>query len=304
MDWNPDALWSKAKLYMDRAINEQRDGPLFPFWCSLALEFLARSALAKVHPTLLAKPEDDMRNILYALGKGTPKKGAQSINTNLVFSLCKQVVPDFGPDEQLLCEALSNRRNEELHSGGLPFEVLKTNDWLSRYYSTCAILLKFLGRELHDLLGKKEAAGAQTMIDALKHDVIEKVKKSISAHKTIFEEKPEKTRFELHAKSERIAAEKTAFGCHGVICPACGAKSWVTGEPICRQETKIQGDRVVERVSMLPTDFECLACGLRLVGHSELQVAGIGGQFTRSLYFDAVYYYGMDIAAEEEYNNE
>jgi hypothetical protein len=304
MDWNPDALWSKAKLYMDRAINEQRDGSLFPFWCSLALEFLARSALAKISPTLLAEPDREMKNILYALGKGTPSKGPKSINAILVFDLCKQVVPDFGPEEKELCEALSNRRNEELHSGGLPFEIFKTNDWLAKFYETCAVLLKFQARELQDLLGAKEAGAAQKMIDASKLEVLGKVKKSITAHKTIFEEKPEKERHELLAKSEALAKEKTALGGHRVVCPACGAKSWVTGEPISRQDTRLEGSSVVERVSMLPTSFACVACGLKLTGHSELQAVGLGGQFTRSLYFDAVYYYGMEIAAEEEYNNE
>lgn len=304
MDWTDDALWSKAKLYMGRAIVEQRDGPLFPFWCSLALEFLARSALAIISPTLLAEPDRDMKNLLYALGKGPPSKGAKSINAVLVFELCKQLVPGFGPEEKELCEALSNRRNEELHSGGMPFEIFKTSDWLSKFYATAAVLLKFQKRELKDLLGKKEAAAAMTMIEAFKQEVSGKVKKSVHAHKTIFDEKPEKRQAELLAKSAAAAKEKTAHGGHGVICPACGAKSWVIGDSISHQETRFEGDRIVERISVLPTSFTCISCGLSLSGHSELQAAGLGGQFTRSRYFDPVSYYGFDVAAEEEYNNE
>jgi hypothetical protein len=106
------------------------------------------------------------------------------------------------------------------------------------------------------------------------------------------------------AESVRNYLDKLQLGGHRVVCPACGAKSWVTGEPISRQDTRLEGSSVVERVSMLPTSFACVACGLKLAGHSELQAVGLGGQFTRSLYFDAVYYYGMEIAAEEEYNNE
>ena len=54
---------------------------------------------------------------------------------------------------------------------------------------------------------------------------------------------------------------------------------------------------------MLPTMFECIACGLKLSGHAELHVAGIGGQFTRSVRYDPMEYYG-ELYSGEEYNND
>lgn len=54
---------------MERALNAPRDDDLFPFWSSLALEFLARATLAHVSPVLLAEvSEPDGRNLLHALG--------------------------------------------------------------------------------------------------------------------------------------------------------------------------------------------------------------------------------------------
>ncbi len=305
MDWSQDLLWSKAKIYMDRAIEEQREGPLFPFWCSLALEFLARSAVVTVSPTLLAEPDKDHANLLYALGRSSLKRGPKSIGTSLVFLLCKQLVPNFGQDELVLCESMAHRRNEELHSGGLPFDSLP-GDWLFRFYATAEILLVFQGRNLIDFLGKKEAAAAKKMIDSSKQQVVEKVKKSISAHKTTFEELLEKEKQTLLTKSNVLAQKMTSNGGHRVNCPACSAKSWVTGEEVSRQEPKLEGDEIVERSSMLPTMFTCIACGLKLLGHAELQVAGIGGQFTRSLRHDPLYYYGYGeiLKPREEYNNE
>jgi hypothetical protein len=52
--WDDDVLWEKTKLYVARASREEQEGPLFPFWSILALELLARTVLASVHPALLA----------------------------------------------------------------------------------------------------------------------------------------------------------------------------------------------------------------------------------------------------------
>jgi hypothetical protein len=305
MEWTADALWSKAKMYMDRALSEQRDGPLFPFWCSLALEFLARSCLASIHPTLLAEPDREMQNVLYALGKATPKKGAKSINANVVYALCKQLVgTNFGSDEAAFCESMSNRRNEELHSGGLPFEAFNQGDWLSRYYAVAEVLLKFQGRDLVDLVGKQEVKVATQMIKKAKGELVEKVKKSIAAHTAVFEEKEDSEQKKLKTASHAAAQLATGAGGHRVKCPACGADSYVTGELISPQGARLEKGAIVERSAMLPTKFECLACKLKLTAHAELDVAGIGGQFTRSEYYDPMTYYGQDVEHEDEYNND
>jgi hypothetical protein len=55
---------------------------------------------------------------------------------------------------------------------------------------------------------------------------------------------------------------------------------------------------------MLPTKFQCAACELIITSHAELQVAGIGGQYTRTRYFNPVEYYGEHVGADWEYDNE
>lgn len=133
--------------------------------------------------------------------------------------------------------------------------------------------------------------------------IMEKVKRSIAAHKTTFEERDKKEQDALLRQSEASAKKVVTSGGHRVLCPACKAKSWVTGEEVSRQETILEGDQIVERSAMLPTMFHCIACGLKLAGHAELHVAGIGGQFTRSTRHDPIQYYG-DLYSGEEYNND
>jgi hypothetical protein len=62
-EWSSDALWNKAKLYIGPAFTGDRDSETFPFFAAIGLEFLARAALARVHPSLLADPQDG-NNIL------------------------------------------------------------------------------------------------------------------------------------------------------------------------------------------------------------------------------------------------
>ena len=58
MDWDSTLLYNKAKLYAERAHSEPVESALFALWMSLALELLARAALSRIHPVLLADPRE------------------------------------------------------------------------------------------------------------------------------------------------------------------------------------------------------------------------------------------------------
>jgi hypothetical protein len=89
MNWSFAALFAKAKLYMERADEEDANSPLFPFWASLSLEFLCRAALSAVHPSLLADPREGS-NLLYACGIEV-KTAPKSIPAKTVFDRCQSV---------------------------------------------------------------------------------------------------------------------------------------------------------------------------------------------------------------------
>lgn len=312
MSWKPDALFSKAKSYMDRALDEDKNGPMFPFWSSLALEFLARSTLAYINPVLLAEPTKEMENILYALDIQTKSKSApKSIATNMVFSICQIIIPTFTEEEAKVCLALANKRNEELHSGGLPFVDWPTSQWLLSFYRSCNALLGFQKKNLEDFLGADEAAAGKAMMEAAKQEVLSKVKKSINAHKQVFEEKPSATQDKLAKKSEELAEKAAMTGNgHRVKCPSCESVGVVKGEEAGSQPPKLEGDMIVVRTTMLPINFECMACGLTLGSHAELHAAALGGLYTHTERYDPMDYYGgyepggEDLEPEMEYDNE
>ena len=100
MTWDKDALWSKSKGYVERALQEDRNNEMFPFWLSLSLELLARAAVSSIHPLLLAEPnKDDPTNILHALGRPTGKGKPKSLAISGVFKLCRHLVPGFTEED-------------------------------------------------------------------------------------------------------------------------------------------------------------------------------------------------------------
>jgi len=67
--WDPDALFVKAKLFLNHAMDdESRQFDEQALWASLALELLAKAALAKVSPVLIAVPTEEGNSLLVACG--------------------------------------------------------------------------------------------------------------------------------------------------------------------------------------------------------------------------------------------
>lgn len=300
MSWTHDALWSKAKIYADRAFNEDRETCLFPFWASLAIEFLARAALARRHPALLADLSDG-KNLLYAFGWSNAKFQPKAARMSVVLDRCTSLFPDFLEEYSKFCLAFANRRNEELHTGGLPFEKYETRLWLPDFFAACVPLLAAQGRSMADFVGPEEAAAADEMMKARRNEILGKVKSIVAAHQKVFSQKPAAERTALATESHAKAEVNRSLGGHMVDCPACSSKTSIFGEVISAAEPRLEDHQIVVRESVLPNELKCAACGLHLSGHAQLHAAGLGGQFTRKTTWDPLEYYGGE---GEEYDNE
>jgi hypothetical protein len=140
MIWDSDQYWKKAVRYAEMASEPERGSWERPFWLSLALEFLARASLTKIHPALNADPEGEGNNLLYAFGyelKGQPK----SLPIRAVFLRLQKILPEtFTKPRREFCDYFSNLRNQELHTSELPFESLREANWLARCYDVCLVL--------------------------------------------------------------------------------------------------------------------------------------------------------------------
>jgi hypothetical protein len=305
MHWEKNGLLGKARSYIQRAFEqESRDGPLFPFWATIGLEFLGRTVLAGVHPSLLADPQTP-EAVLFACGIGEANN-AKSVHAKTVFARCGLIVADFTKSDFAFCMSLMERRNEELHTAVAAFEAFPTERWLADYYRVLEKLLKHLGLDLADVLTDEDAKAAGQMVAAASKALLAQVKKKLSDHKTAY------GTLRPDAITERRAAFKVnRMSFRGpkkfAPCPACNEECVISGETIRSTDPKLVADELYWESIVLPDCLRCDVCGLELKGHESLHVAELGGQFSMLRSCDAAEYYleGVDQRRyyEEEYNN-
>jgi len=316
MNWEREPLLSKAKLFFERAFNESRDEPLFGFWCSLGLELLGRAALSSVSPTLLAEPSNDHRFLLHALNRGSERIPRKSITSSQVFILCKTLFPKLTDDDLKLANSLMNRRNEELHTGSAAFEEYPASLWLTGFYKTCNTFCEILGESLESIFGEEEAKVAKGIIIENSKEILQRITTLIAAHKKVFDGKPDNEKDKIRIQAEELGSVLATKRYHRVTCPACNCVATLQGTSFGKERVSQEGDDIIVRQAVSPTNFECKACELKLTGYSELDAAKLGGQYMRKTTYTPSEYYGLihpddigeylkdDLESRLEYDNE
>ena len=66
--YDPDALWAKSRLFINRAMDESTEFEEAAFWACCSLELLGKCALAHISPLLIAIPTDDGMSLMVASG--------------------------------------------------------------------------------------------------------------------------------------------------------------------------------------------------------------------------------------------
>lgn len=287
-------LFNKAKLYVQRALEENREEQLFPFWLSLSLELLARATLAKVSAVLLADAgNNDSVNILYALGYESTKK-PKSIMTSLVFDRLTKLNIGFTNEEQKISLSIVDQRNTELHSGLNGYDDFPVNRWLGDYYKIANILLKSQGLELKDFLGTQETKAATKMMEADKDKIKKVVLERIVSYKKVYIELSEEEK-QIRNKLATIEVRKYKQACKIVNCPCCENNAILSGEVISFAEPKLEDGAIRQEIRYLPTQFVCFACGIKISGYTELTIVELGGQFSDTEYLDPLDYHSIDV---------
>jgi hypothetical protein len=307
MSWEREPLFTKAKLFFEKAFNEDKEEPSFGLWCAMGLELLARSAVSNVSPTLLADPDPGQQNLLHALNHGSSKTQRKSIASTQVLSLCKTLITDFTDAEFKITSAIINRRNEELHTGGAAFEEYPTQQWISGFYKCCKILSESQGESLNSLFGDEIEREAEIILAEVAKEILEKTKSLIAAHKKVFENKDAPEQNRLRADAQKAGEMLSTRGHHKVKCPACECIGTITGEPYGKITTEHRDGEIIVRQSILPTKFNCSACELKLNGYNALLVADIGNHYTRRTTYSPEAYYNLidpddSEAIRERYN--
>ena len=289
--WSKAALLAKAQRYAEEMLAHPRDDWRFGLQSTLVLEFLARAALANISPALLAEPKS-WANLYYSLGHSptAPKFIPKSIDITEVFARLRDTLPTFTTELEGFSAQHVSRRNEELHSGGLPFDGLGTT-WIPRFYETAEVLLTAMGDDLVSLIGDDEAELAAQWIEASKDESAKSVAKAIAAHKTVWDAKDGEEKTRLAQQASVWATRQIG---HRVACPACANEALVQGWPTSRPIRKLDGDFIIETQQYLPSRFECVACQLKITGLSQLSACGLGSTYNATFTYDAAEYYAPE----------
>lgn len=309
MPWSKDSLLSKAQLYADEMNSFTSDDWQFGLFSSLSLEFLSRAALSNISPVLLADHQN-WRNIMYALGGVTTAKRftAASIGTKEVLARLTELVPSFTPEIAGFCSKHVERRNAELHTGEAAFIDAETSDWLPKFYKSCSILLQSMDKKLSTMM--PNANKAQEMIDSLDDATAKAIEQEIKAYAKVWSNKSANDQSTASSQAKNWATRQSG---HRIICPACKSTALLHGAPNGAVSTTIGDDEVIQRQTMLPSAFECIACQLKISGYSKLTACGLGNVFTETTTYSAAEFFNLyteddiEIAKRELYepdNNE
>lgn len=293
MYWERDPLWAKARLFLEHALEHDRDDTRFGLWCAFGLELLARSAVSTVSPTLLAAPDHDHKHLLHVLGRGNPKVGPQSVGSRQLFRLCEDLFPAFTAEHSTSANALINRRNAELHTGQSAFDGYTTQHWIAGFYACCKALAEALGESLETLLGTTEAAEADTVLRVAEKEVRKRVQDRIARYRDVFADRPDAERRTAQATAEMEASRLAHARHHRVRCPACSSVATLQGDILGSSKVEDEGGEIVVKQAVAPRRCACSACGLKLDGYAELVAAGLGDQYTRTTRYSPEEYYEL-----------
>ena len=163
----------------------------------------------------------------------------------------------------------------------------------SGFYRCCKLLSESMGYDLLSLFGAEEATIADEVLKEAEAEVLSVVKKLIAVHQQVFSGLTPDEKNELLSASEAECERLSHMRHHRVACPSCGGPATVQGHTIGPEHRSDDGDEIVFKQAVLPNQFACTNCKLKLSGFTSLCAAGLGKQYTRTTRYSAADFYGM-----------
>lgn len=273
------SIWLKAKSYINRSFSALDDGDedLAKLWAAISLELLAKSALCKVSPLLVADPSDDGRSLLIAAGLPEDTTRYKSVPAKALFSRCARAFRTFDKDR---AGVISAQRNAELHSGASPFaEIVDHGKWWEQFWSNAEVLVVRQDRELVELVSPTRVDNVQGHLDRNADNVRLRVDSLMDAarqHRRLgtTPDPPRPPESDLSAN---------------LACPICEEMGALFGEEITQSIEIDWGDGEdwpTEIVEVWTDAFACETCGLLVEGESYISAAELPESFEAERIYD------------------
>ncbi|WP_198588429.1 hypothetical protein [Geodermatophilus chilensis] len=275
----------KSRLFINRAMDseEHRSFDEQALWASLSLELLAKAALSRVSPLLIATPNEEGTNLLVASGLVQGEATFQSAPAKTIFTRCARAFHPFSLKE---ATAFAAGRNEYLHGGAATISALPPHAWWPRFWAQAAILLTAQDREIEEFVGpdrvsvvEEHLASNREHIEERVTTLIERAKQRLNLHQSGLMTARQEA--EWAATSEPTAGLSHHFE---ATCPACGSPGTLEGEDVLSHEWAGEetpgGDYDVWVNLTVGSDyFGCSTCHLVLDGYEQVQAAGLPEAF-------------------------
>jgi hypothetical protein len=231
--------------------------------------------------------------LLHALNRGSERTPRRSIGSTQVLRLCRTLFSDFTEEDFNAALALTNRRNEELHSGAAAFDEYRSSQWLVGFYGACRSLCTAMVESLVSLFGEDEATIATGILAETQKGVLHRVQTSIAAHRKVFQDKSSEERETAMKKAEDLGSQLAVQRHHRVKCPACQCVATLQGTPFGKENVTQSDGKIVVKQPVSPTSFSCSACGLKLQSYAEVAAADLGGHYMQTTTYSPEEYYGL-----------
>lgn len=290
---SPEALLGKSKVYIARALAAKSRKAMgeYQLWASLALELLGKSALADIHPCLVADPQSYVS--LFAAAGMPVGTDLKTISAKTLFERLSHASKRFDKKTQEYCERMSLKRNAELHSGEAPFEEMLPTSWEGRFWHTAEIILEIKGQGIEEWLGAHEAKAPKELLSEYAHAVGEAAKVRVETAAEEFASRPKKERDAAHAQADgltpwevRRSFRLVSDSIWETICPACQSKSFLAGvkytEELSAEQDEEDPEEETVDVFFVAEEFRCPSCRLHLDSRDEIAAAGLEVEHTET----------------------
>lgn len=295
--FDPDGLWIKSKLFINRALDADREFEEQAFWACSALELLGKCALAKVSTLLIANPMDDGNSLLVA--SGLMQGNATSVPAKAVWSRCQRAFKPFSEGE---AKKLAVGRNEYIHAAGVGFDAVPAHAWWPRFWSQAVILLNHMGLIIDDYVDRGYVAAVHAALATRKETVRQQLEARIERAKTMLSQHQAGTLSSRQLKEWELKTQYLASHHSYAECPACGADANLYGDEVVDKNVVYGSGEwgepdVQVTLTIAPVALVCDQCRLGLSDYDLLVEAGLDEGFEVEGSAD-------DIDYEPEYNNE
>ncbi|WTW95415.1 hypothetical protein OG216_19430 [Streptomycetaceae bacterium NBC_01309] len=305
-------LWTKAKLFLNRAMDEDlRSFDEQALWAALGLELLAKAALARVSPLLIAEPNEEGTNLLIASGLVKGEARFTSVRAKTLMARCHKA---FKPFDQAEAMKIINGRNEYLHSSGTGFMAVPPHAWWPRYWAQAAILVTAMDRDMEELVGSDREPTVTKHLEQNAKNLEHRTEALIERARQRRQQRLDGNLPAKVAAEWKTAQYLSANLSHSVTvnCPACGKAGLLEGDEVMNTDVQYLGHSmgygqdesddydpydVAVTLTVYADYFACGFCQLVLASYDLITQAGLDGEFEVEGDLD-------DIAQEAEYGND